>query len=112
MDRSYISEGSMVNIKTKPDEEPFAVSIKNLQFLFTHLDKHDIHIESFNDEINQIEFIRIGDCRFEDIITEGYEIELDSGETIKCDPDTLLKTQNRGYVKASDLSESDEIIHL
>ena len=40
-------------------------------------------------------------------VTELYEIEDESGKIIRCTADHLIYTKNRGYVKASELVETD-----
>lgn len=42
-------------------------------------------------------------------VTELYEIEDESGKIIRCTGDHLIYTKNRGYVRADELNESDEL---
>ena len=41
--------------------------------------------------------------------TELIEIEY-NGKTIQCTPEHKILTKNRGWVKAEDLQESDELV--
>lgn len=43
------------------------------------------------------------------IVTELYEIEDESGNVVKCTGDHLIYTKNRGYVRADELVETDEL---
>lgn len=42
-------------------------------------------------------------------VTELIEIEDESGKIIRCTPDHQIYTKNRGYIKASELIETDEL---
>ena len=42
-------------------------------------------------------------------VTELYEIEDESGNVVKCTGDHLIYTKNRGYVRADELVETDEL---
>ena len=42
-------------------------------------------------------------------VTELYEIEDESGKIIRCTGDHLIYTHNRGYVRADELNETDEL---
>ena len=42
-------------------------------------------------------------------VTELYEIEDESGNVVKCTRDHLIYTKNRGYVRADELVETDEL---
>ena len=42
-------------------------------------------------------------------VTELIEIEDESGKIIKCTLDHQVYTKNRGYVRAGDLVETDEL---
>lgn len=43
---------------------------------------------------------------------ELYQIETEEGYVIRCTSDHLIYTKNRGYVKASELRETDELMTL
>lgn len=45
-------------------------------------------------------------------VTELYEIETPSGSIIRCTPEHKIYTQNRGFVEAQHLLESDELLEL
>lgn len=65
---------------------------------------------TYNTDTGEIEYENIvwGDKTRKD--TDVIEIELESGQVLKLTPDHKVYTENRGYVKASLLTEEDEII--
>ena len=67
-------------------------------------------IKSYNIETNQIEwqecyeFLDMGESE------ELIEIELEDGKVLRCTPDHKIYTKNRGYIKAEELTENDELV--
>jgi intein/homing endonuclease len=40
------------------------------------------------------------------------EVELEDGRTLRCTPEHLLMTTNRGWVRAGDLTTEDDVMEL
>ena len=68
-------------------------------------------IYSYNIESGLIEEDIITSWEETDIVNEYLQIDTENGKTIKCTPDHMILTV-RGYVKAKDLTEDDEIIDI
>jgi len=66
---------------------------------------------------SKIKSFKNGEVSWEDVsaaiktktVTELYEIEDESGNVVKCTGDHLIYTKNRGYVRADQLVETDEL---
>lgn len=62
-----------------------------------------------SDKVVETEFIN---CRETKITNEIYTIELENGEIIECTADHKILTTNREYVRADELTESDDIVFI
>ncbi len=72
----------------------------------------DINALTLNIETNELEYQKIEGAFKTRDDTTVIEIELEDGTVLKCTPDHLIYTENRGYVKASMLIEEDIIIKV
>jgi len=66
-------------------------------------------IRSYNINTGEIVWKTVSNAAKTATVTELIEIEDESGKIIKCTPDHQIYTKNRGYVKARDLTENDEL---
>ena len=70
----------------------------------------EIYVKSFNN--GQIVWSKVSAAAQTGISTELYEIESPSGKIIRCTADHQIYTQNRGFVAANDLVETDELLEI
>ena len=64
-------------------------------------------IKSFKNE--EISWEKVSAAIKTKTVTELYEIEDDNGNVLRCTGDHLIYTKNRGYVRADELVETDEL---
>lgn len=72
----------------------------------------NIKAMSYNTETDTYSFEKITNAIKTKSVTEYYEIEDEKGNILRCTEDHLIYTKNRGYVRADELQEDDEIISL
>lgn len=72
----------------------------------------NIMVLSKNIEKDELEYKLITDWFLTSTNAEVYEIEHPNGQIIRCTGDHKIYTKNRGYVKASELLETDELDKL
>ena len=65
---------------------------------------------SYSIETGEMEFKQISWAGKTRVNSEVIKITTDDGKIIKCTPDHKIYTSNRGYVKAKDLSEDDDLV--
>ena len=66
---------------------------------------------SFNTETKKAELKPYRDCRMTQQKAQIYKITMEDGREIKCTAEHPILT-TRGYVKASELTEKDEIVDV
>ena len=91
------------------------IKVNNLEYT-VRLDEIDnymkdtVYVKSYNIETNKVEwkecyeFLEMGES------SEIYEIEDEKGNIIECTGDHKIYTKNRGYVKASEVIETDILV--
>ncbi len=65
---------------------------------------------SYNIDTDEFEWDTITDGALTRKDTGVIELELEDGKTVKCTPDHLILTSNRGYVEAKDLTNKDDVV--
>ena len=85
------------------------VSLEEVVSLFN--EGKELFVLSYNIDTKEIEYKEITDAGLISKSAEVLEIiDEESGQKIVCTPDHEVYTVNRGYVKAKDLEEDDELI--
>jgi intein/homing endonuclease len=64
-------------------------------------------IKSFKNE--EVSWENVSAAAKTKTVTELYEIEDESGNVLRCTADHRIFTRNRGYVRADELVETDEL---
>lgn len=96
------------NIRIKIGDDIEEIMIYELEGLFDTF--NSIYVNSYNTETDQFEWNLITSFGLTDDEAEVLEIECtESGKKLKCTEDHLILTK-RGYVKAKDLTENDELV--
>jgi hypothetical protein len=72
--------------------------------------KLEVKVLTLNEKTGDFEWKKIKDY-FSNGKKDLIEIELENGKFIKCTPEHEIFTTNRGWVKAIDLNQEDELIH-
>jgi ribonucleoside-diphosphate reductase alpha chain len=91
------------------DDEAFQIKIEELGF---YLKKHkNIKVKSFDVETEKEVFSEILDFAQTGESEELYEIEDENGNVVKCTGNHKIYTQNRGYVEARLLEETDILVN-
>ena len=67
----------------------------------------DVKVRSSNVLTGEVTWNTVSNAAKTATVTELIEIEDESGKIIRCTPDHQIYTKNRGYVKASELLETD-----
>ena len=67
----------------------------------------DIQVLSFSTETSETEYKPVTNAMKTKEVFEYFEIEDEFGNVLKCTEDHLVYTENRGYVRADELEESD-----
>lgn len=70
---------------------------------------HGTTVKSKNTTTGEIQWSTVSDAAKTATVNELYEIEDEHGNIIRCTPEHLIFTKNRGYVAAKDLLESDTL---
>ena len=85
------------------------VSLEEVVNLFN--EGKEVFVLSYNIDTEEIEYKEITDAGLISKSAEVLEIiDEESGQKIVCTPDHKVYTVNRGYVKAKDLKEDDELV--
>jgi intein/homing endonuclease len=66
-------------------------------------------IRSYDIQSNQVVWKTVSNAAKTATVTELIEIEDESGKIIRCTPNHKIFTKNRGYVRADELVETDEL---
>ena len=69
----------------------------------------DVKVKSYNTETKEVSWNHVSAAAKTATVEELYEITDESGKTIKCTANHMIYTKNRGYVRAADLVETDEL---
>ena len=64
-------------------------------------------IKSFNN--GQVSWENVSAAIKTKTVTELYEIEDENGNVLRCTGDHLIFTKNKGYIRADELTETDEL---
>lgn len=72
--------------------------------------KEEVLALSYNEELRELEFNPIVHGELTRKKTDVIELELENGEKIKLTPDHLVFCENKGWLKAKDLTEEDVLI--
>lgn len=72
--------------------------------------KLELKVLTLNEKENTFEWKKIKDY-FNNGKKKLIEIELEDGNILKCTPEHEIYTKNRGWVKAIELTENDELVH-
>jgi ribonucleoside-diphosphate reductase alpha chain len=83
------------------------IEIKNLDFYLKN--NQNVKVKSFDLKTNQEVYSEITNFAQTGESIDLIEIEDENGNILKCTPDHLVFTENRGYVKANDLNENDSL---
>lgn len=67
-------------------------------------------VKSFDVNTNEVRWEKVSAAAQTSTVTELIEIEDETGHVIRCTPDHLIYTKNRGYVKAEELSTNDLLV--
>jgi intein/homing endonuclease len=87
------------------NSEKISTEIKNLSF---YIKKYkNVKVKSFDLKNQKIVYSEIVDFAQTGESFDLIEIEDEEGNILKCTPDHLIYTQNRGYVRADELNEKD-----
>jgi len=70
----------------------------------------DIEVLSYNTETKTNEFKKITNFSLMNDSAEVMEISDDNGNYLECTPDHKIWTENRGYIQAKELKETDKIL--
>jgi ribonucleoside-diphosphate reductase alpha chain len=70
----------------------------------------DVEVKTLKDGVEV--YSRVTDAGETGLASELIEIETPSGKVIRCTLNHLIPTINRGFVKASDLVETDELVEI
>ena len=90
------------------NDEMLQIKIEDLGF---NQKKHkDIKVKSFETEAQKETYSKILDFAQTGESEEIYEIEDENGNVIKCTGNHKIYTQNRGYVEAQSLKETDVLV--
>jgi len=85
------------------------ISLEEVVNLFN--EGKEVFVLSYNIDTEEIEYKEITDAGLISKNAEVLEIiDEESGQKIVCTPDHKVYTTNRGYVKAKDLKEDDELV--
>lgn len=88
------------------------IDVKTLVKVYRNTGGIDYYILSYNIEKNVIEMDKIEWCGITKKNAEIIELEIEENDKkyyLKCTPDHLIFTRNRGYVEAKDLNNEDDI---
>jgi hypothetical protein len=103
-----VTGDTKINIKI--EEELREIEIHNLEFTLQTNPK--VYILSYNQDTLEKEYKLITNFGMTHPDAELMEIEDDStGFKIRCTPEHKILTQNRGWVEAQHLTESDELVY-
>lgn len=69
-------------------------------------------ILSYNENTKTVEFDTVTAVMSKDIDIEWLKLDFDDGSSIECTADHLFLTQNRGWVEAQHLEESDIFVEI
>lgn len=94
-------------ITIKVDDEIKDVRIDSIEDL---VKEKDVYVMSYNEETKTNEFNKVYEWLDQGKSDDLYEIEDELGNMIRCTGDHKVYTKNRGYVKARDLLETDELL--
>ncbi len=72
----------------------------------------DIDVLTYNIETKEIEVEKVVDAALTRKNTDVIKIEFDDGKFLELTPDHKVYTENRGYIKASQLIEEDELVFI
>lgn len=89
------------------DADPIMLRIKDLgHYMAIHT---GVKVKSFDEITGKTVYSTISAFAQTGVSTELIEIEDESGRVLRCTPDHQVYTQNRGYVAAGDLLETDTL---
>jgi len=100
-----VSGDTILTIRHIVDKVEFKININELE----NMDYTKYEVLSYNENIRIKEFKKITNFALMNPSAELLEIEDDNGLSIKCTPDHKVFTENRGWVEAKDLVETDEL---
>jgi ribonucleotide reductase alpha subunit len=100
-----VSENTLIDFKI--EDELHVTDIKTLTELFK-LENSDILVKSYNIDTGEIEYNQLLAAEMTNTSAEVLEITDEmTGKSILCTPEHKVFTENRGYVMAKDLVETD-----
>lgn len=73
---------------------------------------HDVSVLTFNEETKGLEFKKIDDAFLTKKNANVIEIETEDGQKLRLTPDHKVYTENRGWVCASMLTDTDVLIEI
>lgn len=72
----------------------------------------DVSVLTFNEDTNDLEYKKVNDAFLTKNNANVVEIETESGQKLRLTPDHKVYTENRGWVCASMLTDSDVLISI
>lgn len=76
-------------------------------------DKKNIHVQAFNTHTEKVEWVPIEAAQMTRPNAELIELEIDTihgVKTLRCTPDHPVYTNNRGYIRADELTDQDDLV--
>lgn len=91
----------------RSDDKEEAMSLSSFVEAWIYGGMNGVKVRSYNTETGEFVWENVSAAAKTATVTELMEIEDEKGNLIRCTPDHQIWTQNRGWVMAKDLTETD-----
>jgi ribonucleoside-diphosphate reductase alpha chain len=91
----------------RSDDKEEAMSLSSFVEAWNYGGMNGVKVRSYNTETGEFVWENVSAAAKTATVTELMEIEDEKGNLIRCTPDHQIWTQNRGWVMAKDLTETD-----
>ena len=94
--------------KYEDGKNPISYRMDHFCEMFSFGAQQNMYTKSWDGET--VIWSKISNAGQTGVASELIEIESENGNIIRCTPDHQILTKNRGWVRAGDLEETDELI--
>ena len=85
---------------------------KTIKSIFENFNNECYNVLTYNEKTKDIEYNKVADALLTKRNANIIELVLDNGKTIKLTPDHQVFTENRGWVEAAQLTETDILLEI
>lgn len=105
-----VTGDTIIEINAGDSVDTTTVRLDSFVNYFGENSDHKVQVKTYDDKSKSVKFSEITNAVLTKYVTELIEIEDSSGKIVKCTPDHKIFTQNRGWVEAQNLIETDELM--